>query len=359
MISSNVPSPRLRKRRAGPNASVTKRSGKPSPSTSPAATPVAAMPFPSGPRSPARSVTSVKRPVPVVPVEDRAHAVGDEEVLEAVAVEVEDGDAGARARCRRSAGSSASAADCAGARPRPASAVASWKRGRRVRPLFRRAQLRDREVNPNRFLFLFFHGRRGRHPLCGDDRRGGALDASAVGAKSVDRECRRGRRFARGPGRRRATAFRRDTRPRRSGRDPSTPRHAAARFRRDRLDADRGSSALASSPRLRRASARGGASRERNRSAGARSRRFRTARRRPRAEGGRRERGSDASRAVIVLERLPTRVRLPPAPSFPPARMRATSARRPRSSRPIRFRPDKSSIRRRGRSRARASRPRP
>ena len=31
---------------------------------------------------------------PVVPVEDRAHAVADEEILEAVAVEVEDGDAG-------------------------------------------------------------------------------------------------------------------------------------------------------------------------------------------------------------------------------------------------------------------------
>ena len=64
MISSKRIPPTLRKRRAGPKESVTSRSGKPSPSTSAAATPVAAIPSDGDRASPTRSVTSVKQPVP-------------------------------------------------------------------------------------------------------------------------------------------------------------------------------------------------------------------------------------------------------------------------------------------------------
>ena len=129
VVSSNVPSPRLWKRRAGPKAFVTKRSGKPSPSTSPAATPGRRDALVGRLRE-ARLFRDVGEvAVSVVAIEDRAHAVGDEEVLVPVPVEVEDGDAGARPDVRDQVVDELAAADRGAARRGRLRPCASWKRG--------------------------------------------------------------------------------------------------------------------------------------------------------------------------------------------------------------------------------------
>ena len=133
--------------------------------------------------------------VPVVAVEDRAHAVGDEEVLEAVAVVVEDRGAGARPDVGDQAVGLAKRRIRPRGRRGPASEVASRKRGA---ALERSSIGRSKEtvtVDGDRDRLGRLGGRldvgrriAGRVPLRGDEGIRGPLDPRAVGAKAAHGE---------------------------------------------------------------------------------------------------------------------------------------------------------------------------